>query len=690
MRTEPRTPTEARLLPIARLFWPRLEETGAGDIERASRLADVLGSLYAAPVALAGLIWLVTATDVSVLRGDWPSLLLFLAVAVLLRRLMFAMFIEVRPGDRADLRGSLAGIISWAAALSFGPTGLWLTVAEVVSSQVLHGRHSSAPVRWNRTRNLLLELAEVTAGLIGLTVYRVLNGAHAPFGPEPRILAPAVVATGTRYALSQIVVAPLLLYWVKVSRERTPEYRLGPYLAATVGLPLLIDPFAIVVAILYARTNLGMVVFFSAGLFLVSLLAHRLSGAAVRSRQRARELERLEQLGRDMIGTPIDAATLSDLLGDHIPAMLPSLHVDVRLFPDQILYQYPEGQSPLQEEAWTWLQRTGEARCFLPGDERPWDGAPGTDDEYAERPLMTAPILKPDVTEPVGGIALAQQTRMTWEAGEMTRSLPAVQTLASQIGSALRGAELYRMEQELSLAGQIQTSFLPSELPNPPGWQIVATLRSARQTAGDFYDVIPLPNGRLGLLIADVADKGMGAALYMALCRTLLRTYALEYHNRPDFVMKVTNRRLLMDSDVTMFVTVFYGILDPRTGVLTYCNAGHNPPVLVRASDSARADTLQKTGMALGAMPGLTWDCGNAEINPRDFILLYTDGITDAQDAAGTFFGRERLLKIIQDCVGRSASLVQDSLMEAVAAFAGGAPQFDDMTLLIAVRDASP
>lgn len=687
MRSESPTPTEARLLPVARLFWPDLQETRQGDIERSSRLADVMGSLYAAPVALGGLVWLIIRTDLSVLLANWPTVIVFLLLVLLLRRLVFAMFIQVRPGDRADLRGSLAGILSWAAALSFGPSALWLTVVGVISNYIGRRRRPAAAIRWNRVRNATLELTEITAGLAGLHVYRALGGAYYPSGDVQTIAAPGLAATAVRYLLSLAVFSPLLCFWVRVGRERATRYRFGFYLAATAGLPLLIDPFAVLVTILYAEVGLDVVLFFSGGLLLVSLLAHRLSSAAMRSRQRAGELAKLEQLGRDIIGTPIDPATLSDLLEEHVPVMLPTLHADVRLFPDKVLYQYPEGHSPISEAGWAWLRTTAEARCFLPDEDLPWADGPADPARQGHRPLLTAPIFKPDNQEPIGGIALAQQTRTAWEAEEIARSVPAVQTLASQIGSALHGAELYRMEQELSLAGQIQSSFLPTDLPQLPGWEITAALKPARQTAGDFYDVIPLPNGRLAILIADVADKGMGAALYMALCRTLLRTYALEYHTRPDFCMKVTNRRILMDTDVTMFVTVFYGVLDPTSGKLVYCNAGHNPPLLVRAPASGGVEPLTRTGMALGAVPAQDWDRGIVQISPRDQLILYTDGLTDAQDATGAFFGRDRLVALARAHAGCPAREVQDHLLHAVSAFTGEAAQFDDITLLTAFRE---
>jgi sigma-B regulation protein RsbU (phosphoserine phosphatase) len=244
-----------------------------------------------------------------------------------------------------------------------------------------------------------------------------------------------------------------------------------------------------------------------------------------------------------------------------------------------------------------------------------------------------------------------------------------------------------KVGQELALAGEIQASFLPDVVPDVPGWQLTATLEPARETAGDFYDFIPLPDGRLGILVADVADKGMGAALYMALSRTLIRTYAAEYDTRPDLVLGAVNDRILGDTRASLFVTVFYGILDPVSGTLTYCNAGHNPPYLLGAGDRDSVQELGRTGIPLGIFDDVSWQEAAVAVAPGDVLVLYTDGIPDAQDRQQRFFGSERLLEIARDSVDLSAQDIQDALITEVHGFVGDVPQFDDITLMVVVRD---
>ena len=246
-----------------------------------------------------------------------------------------------------------------------------------------------------------------------------------------------------------------------------------------------------------------------------------------------------------------------------------------------------------------------------------------------------------------------------------------------------------KMAQELALAGEVQTSFLPRELPDIPGWQLAVTLKPARETSGDFYDVNLLPNGRLGILVADVVDKGVGAALFMALSWILIRTYATEYPTQPELVLSAVNRRILKDTNANQFVAVFYGILDPATAMLTYCNAGHVPPYLLSTQSDDAVQTLLRTGPPLGILEDVTWEQGVVQLAPGDVLVLYTDGITDAEDGKGTFFGTEQLLEVVRINLGRPAQDVQDALLAEVHEFVGDAPQFDDIALMVVVRGST-
>jgi sigma-B regulation protein RsbU (phosphoserine phosphatase) len=153
-------------------------------------------------------------------------------------------------------------------------------------------------------------------------------------------------------------------------------------------------------------------------------------------------------------------------------------------------------------------------------------------------------------------------------------------------------------------------------------------------------------------------------------------------------VLGAVNGRILMDTRASLFVTVFYGILDPISGTLTYCNAGHNPPYLLNAEDRDSVQELGRTGIPLGIFEDVTWQQGAVPLAPGDVLVLYTDGITEAQDRREMFFGQERLLEIAQANLGRSAREIQDVLIAEVHKFVGDVPQFDDITLMVVVRDS--
>lgn len=243
--------------------------------------------------------------------------------------------------------------------------------------------------------------------------------------------------------------------------------------------------------------------------------------------------------------------------------------------------------------------------------------------------------------------------------------------------------------QELELAGRMQASLLPLSLPQVTGWQLAATWRPARETSGDFYDVIPLPGGLVGLVIADVVDKGMGAALLMALSRTLIRTYADDYPDEPERLLHIANRRIIADIGGGLFVTLFYGVLDPTTGRLIYCNAGHPPPHLFPWEKGLPVESLFRTGIPLGISEDAVWERAAIDISPGAVLLLYTDGVYDSQNSQGEFFGERGVLSTVQSMRESSARQIQEGLFSALLNFAGSEPQADDISLMILKREGS-
>lgn len=263
-----------------------------------------------------------------------------------------------------------------------------------------------------------------------------------------------------------------------------------------------------------------------------------------------------------------------------------------------------------------------------------------------------------------------------------------LQSIASE--NLVKAAAHQLVSRELAMAGRIQESFLP-EMPNLlSGWQLSVTLKPARQTSGDFYDFIPLPGNRLGILIGDVADKGVGAALFMTLSRTLIRTYATEMYKRPEAVFNAANRRMLEDSSVGLFVTAFYGVLELENGLLNYVNAGHNPPLLLRAEHPEQVATLSRTGIPLGIFRDATWGPVQLQLNAGDTLLLYTDGVTEAQDENQAFYSEDRLQAALQKygaASNRAIHEVQEDILTDISHFVGSQPRLDDLALILLKRE---
>lgn len=244
------------------------------------------------------------------------------------------------------------------------------------------------------------------------------------------------------------------------------------------------------------------------------------------------------------------------------------------------------------------------------------------------------------------------------------------------------------MTRELMMAGKIQADILPEEPPTLPGWDFAARLEPAHETSGDFYDFIPLTDHKWGLVVADVTDKGMGAALFMALSSTLIRTYANRFPTLPGLTLRTVSERILSDTRGGMFVTSFFGVLEPLTGRFIYANAGHPPGYIIHSKPGKESiDRLRPTGMALGVSDQAQWRQKIARFSSGDVLVLYTDGITEAQDPSGTFFDEDRLVDVVLSHSSGSAADILDALLEDVRRFVGKTSRQDDIALIVARRE---
>ncbi len=240
-----------------------------------------------------------------------------------------------------------------------------------------------------------------------------------------------------------------------------------------------------------------------------------------------------------------------------------------------------------------------------------------------------------------------------------------------------------KLEREFQLAREIQETFLPTDFPHPNGWHLETRWRPARDVGGDFFDIFTLPNHRLALVIADVSDKGISAALYMTLTRTLIRTVA-QQANTPSKILAQVNDLLLRDTPHGMFITAVLGILDTRTGELTYANAGHNLPI-IRRKDDQNLESFEKGSMPLGILERLSFSDKKVTLQPGDTLLMFTDGITEAF-VETEYFGDERLAKAILKSDLPDASTVMESIDTALMQFSGTSQPSDDVTALAISR----
>jgi len=304
--------------------------------------------------------------------------------------------------------------------------------------------------------------------------------------------------------------------------------------------------------------------------------------------------------------------------------------------------------------------------------------------------LLTKPITA--IIEDVKQIAqgdLDHRIRSV-EVREFTRLEQSINLMIHRIRTA--SEEIERRKAELTIAADIQQSFLPETLPQIKGYEIAARSIPAKEVGGDFYDVIkyeavPDEKTRYGVVIADVSGKGVPAALFMALSRTIVRITANCEGPTTGGLIKA-NEYISADSRTGMFVSLFYGVITDGGDRMTYVNAGHNPPVVYHISDKT-AGLLHEGGIVLGVDDSIQLEEEEIDLFPGDIVVFYTDGVTEAIDQCNGMFGEEKVCSVIQKNAHLSAAEIIDAILQSLSAFTGDCDQFDDITLIVLKRTDS-
>jgi sigma-B regulation protein RsbU (phosphoserine phosphatase) len=301
------------------------------------------------------------------------------------------------------------------------------------------------------------------------------------------------------------------------------------------------------------------------------------------------------------------------------------------------------------------------------------------------RSEIAVPVLLHGVT--LGALNLESDAPAMFDARDVETLRFFADAAALSIEKAMLHRQLLdkrRMENQLQIAHDVQARLLPARAPVVRGYDIAGMSLPTYDVGGDYFDYVPLPDHRLGLVVADVAGKGIPAALIMATFRALLRTHARRDADAADVVTAV-NELLIESVGLPAFVTAVYGVLDPATGAFSYANCGHNPPLLVRRD--GRVDELAAGGPFLGVFGHVRYQAGTVTMERGDRLVLFTDGVIEARNAAEEDFGVDRLCLALQQHRHLGAEAVTEQLLHATRDFTGTAGLQDDFTLLVVRRD---
>lgn len=441
----------------------------------------------------------------------------------------------------------------------------------------------------------------------------------------------------------------------------------------------------------------------------------RRRGEIFKGSEEQREIARLNVLNK--LAVELNRSNeIQETLDKSLKALASALGLKtawVFLLPEAVLNIHSEKKSPhdfrlaaslglppgLEREGCKYLTQPGDCQCQailrvgqmsravnIVECSRLVDSAEADGDNQGLLFHASVPITSEDRT--LGMINVATEDWQFLTASDLT----VLSTIGAQLAVALERSRLSeesnrqreRLERELRLAHEVQTSLLPQTLPEIPGYSLSADWCAAREMAGDFYDVFKLPGDRWGIIVADVSDKGAPAAMYMAMTRGLIRSQ-IEINPNPADTLKEVNRHLNTYSNSGMFVSLFYAVLDIKKSVLIYASAGHDPPLLRRKS--GEVELIKPTGPVLGVLDDIEMLYESISLSSGDTLFIHTDGMTDALNERGEEYGFDRLLEVIKKMPVIAADEQQQNLRKDLDSFTGSAPSFDDITCLILSRE---
>lgn len=342
---------------------------------------------------------------------------------------------------------------------------------------------------------------------------------------------------------------------------------------------------------------------------------------------------------------------------------------------------------PPEEGVAGWVARHGTPLVVADASQDPRFYGEIASGAFRTRDLICVPLRSPQ------GELIGVLQAMNRRGGSIftPADTPLFSALANQAAIAIERDRLIQqsiakqlLDKELDVAERIQRGFRPQEPPDIPHLQLAGKSVPAKQVGGDYYDFFAVGQEQVGVIVADISGKGVGAAILMASVRAQLQALVRHGHSLKETVTLI-NEDLVRDTPPETFVTLFYGILDTRTWQLEFINAGHNSPTLLR-SRSGQSESLETGGPIVGFRKGVNYEVGKAVVEEGDVLVLFTDGITESQDEAGGFFGEDRLKSDIRRLHAGTASEILQGIYDSVQSFTRGEPQFDDMTLVVVRR----